>query len=141
MTGEELSEFIFGICTGQFFEDNIEVFQVVEAVGLGRFDKGVDSGAGLCTGGRAGEEPVFAAHGKGTDGVFGGVVVRGQVGVVEVSFDPGPLDQGVANGLTEKAFGWDGRFPIKENILDLFQPQGPDFIGRQLEVDPYHWTT
>ena len=54
----------------------------IKAILLRRFNQTVDHGAGLCTTGRIGKEPVLPAHHKGLNAALGTVVAQLQTAIL-----------------------------------------------------------
>lgn len=62
---------------GQTREHFTKINERIEAASSAVFGEGVDDGAACSSIGVADEEPVFLANGRGTNGVFHQVVVKG----------------------------------------------------------------
>ena len=62
-----------------------KVFVRVKFVFLRRFNQTVDHGAGLCTTGRIGTEPVLPAHHKGLNAALGTVVAQLQTAILQIN--------------------------------------------------------
>ena len=119
MLGQQGPEIVLGLGQWQLFKEEVEIAQRLQAVGLGGLDEAIEGSAGGRASGRAGEEPVFPAHGKGADGVLGQVVVGAQASVLEVNGDAVQLPQGIGNGFSEQALGRRGLLPLQDNALIL----------------------
>ena len=98
----ELGDGLVGV-VGDLGQHVLEVVEGIDAPLAAGLDDGEEDGAALAAIGVADEEPVFLAHGGGTDGVFDLVVVDFQTAVVEVAAEQIPLAQGVVDGLSHGA--------------------------------------
>ena len=103
--GGQPSEVLRGVEAGQRFKEVFHIFKWVQPVQLGGGDQAVITGTHLPAFSRTEEEVVLFADGGGPDRAFDGVVVQGQVGVVEHGQEVGPLVEGVAMRLSKFAFG------------------------------------
>jgi len=106
-----------GLRCGKAFEEEFQVSLGLDLVGLGGFHQGKEHGAGVCTLGDAGKEPVLPAQGHGADGVLGRIVVGREQPAVHVAHGPAPLVAGVGHGLPEQALGRD--------VVDALIEDGP----------------
>ena len=76
----------------------------IKAILLRRFNQTVDHGAGLCTTGRIGKEPVLPAHHKGLNAALGTVVAQLQTAILQIPRQVRPLLQQVVNGPAQRGF-------------------------------------
>ena len=85
-------------------QDPKKVFVRVKFVFLRRFNQTVDHGAGLCTTGRIGKEPVLPAHHKGLNAALGTVVAQLQTAILQIPCQVRPLLRQIVNGLAQRGF-------------------------------------
>lgn len=79
------SVLIFGMGVRKSLEQVAQVAVGLQAIGLGRFDQGVQGGARPGTLGITGEEPVLPPHHKRADGILRQVVIRREIWRINVS--------------------------------------------------------
>ena len=91
---------------GQLGEHLTQILIGLQSIGLGGLHQAVEVGAGLDPLYAVAEQPVFAAHDKGTDRVFGQVVVDGDSPVVQITDQPGPFVLQVVERLADGGFRW-----------------------------------
>ena len=91
---------------GQLGEHLTQILIGLQSIGLGGLHQAVEVGAGLDPFYAVAEQPVLAAHHKGTDRVFGQVVVDGDSPVVQITDQPGPFVLQVVERLADGGFRW-----------------------------------
>ncbi len=91
--GTEVSE---GLSPRKVLKEKAQVSIRFKAASLGRFDKAEEGGAGMCSVGMAREEPVFPADHEGSNGIFGGVIIRRDMAVFHIPDQFGPMVEGIA---------------------------------------------
>ncbi len=138
MVGKGGSVFGWGVDDGG--EDVGAVVGGVDVLESAAFDDAEHGGGPFSAVFGADEEPVFASDGDGSNGAFGGVVVHGEVAVVEEGLEGFPLVAEVGEGGSDAGVGWvEGSESLAEGVevvdeglevvLALFGDEGVALVG------------
>lgn len=116
-----------GWVTGDARDEAAEICLGVEAAEFGGFDDGVDGGGAVVSAVGAGEGPVFASDGQGTDSAFGSVVADVETSVSGVARQCVPAREGIADGLSQRTLAADLVHRLFEPGLHLRQQRHRPF--------------
>ncbi len=97
------------------------VSERVDAVLLGRNNKGKMDGGSLATFVRTSEQKIFASQNELLNGAFTGIVADIEIGIVEKSRQSNPVSKRIFDGIHQRVFGTDSGLQLQQSCFQLIK--------------------